>query len=372
MEPDAWRGKKGTTPRRAEGGPVPSSSVIARPLLLAAALHMAMVVCAGAMAQPAMVRGANVAGGDFGAVPGVYGTDYTYPTKAEIDYYADRGFNALRLPFRWERIQHDLYGDLDTVGDGTGDFERVRQVVGWITGRGMVAILDLHDYGGRNVGGVPAKVGSAALPATALADLWVRLAGIFKNDERVWFGLMNEPEGISAAGWKKIAQSVTDAIRATGARNRLLVPGTDYSGAHSWVSSGNAEQMATFVDPADNFAFEVHQYLDADSSGKKGICVPGAGASRLAPFIDWAKSASDRKGFLGEFAAGDPSVAGQEQCRAELAALLETAERSGVFIGWTAWGGGLWWEPSYIFRLEPMDLTGPETGLMRLLTPYVQ
>lgn len=323
------------------------------------------------MAQPAMVRGANVAGGDFGSVPGVYGTDYSYPTKAEIDYYADRGFNALRLPFRWERVQHQLYGDLDTVGDGTGDFERVREVVGWITGRGMVAILDPHDYGGRNVDGVPAKVGSTALPTAALADLWVRLANVFKGDARVWFGLMNEPEGISAAAWKDIAQTVTDAIRATGARNRLLVPGTDYSGAHSWVSSGNAAQMATFVDPADNFAFEVHQYLDADSSGKKGTCIPGSGASRLAPFIEWAKSAPGRKGFLGEFAAGDPSVAGQEQCRAELAALLETAEKSGVFIGWTAWGGGPWWEPSYIFRLEPKDLGGPETGLMQQLKPYL-
>ena len=30
---------------------------------------------------------------------------------------------------------------------------------------------------------------------------------------------------------------------------------------------------------ANNFAFDVHQYLDADSSGKEGTCVVGAGAS---------------------------------------------------------------------------------------------
>jgi endoglucanase len=125
--------------------------------------------------------------------------------------------------------------------------------------------------------------------------------------------------------------------------------------------------MANFVDPAGSFAFEVHQYLDADSSGKHGACIPGSGASRLAPFIDWARSAPGRQGFLGEFAAGDPSVAGQEQCAIELMSLLDAAETSGVFVGWTAWGGGPWWEPSYIFRLEPADLAGPDTSYMQML-----
>jgi endoglucanase len=332
-------------------------------LLLAGAL-----VAAPAAAAPAMVRGANIAGGDFGRVPGIYGTDYIYPTKAEVDYYADRGFNALRLPFLWERVQPEPYGSLE----GAGDLDRIRQVVGWITARGMVAVLDLHNYGGRQVDGVLTKVGSAALPASALEDLWVRLAKVFMDDERVWLGLMNEPTGITAEAWKDVAQSVTNAIRRAGAHNLLLVPGTDYSGAHSWVSSGNAEQMATFVDPANNFAFEVHQYLDADSSGKQGTCVPGAAASRLAPFIDWAKRAPGRKGFLGEFAAGDPSLPGQEPCRAELKALLDTVERSGVFIGWAAWGGGPWWEPSYIFRLEPKDLSRSDTSYMTMLRPYIR
>jgi len=348
-----------------------ASLVVAATVLGRAPVPAAFADMPVAATSPTMVRGANISGGDFGTVPGTYGIDYTYPTKAEIDYYADRGVNVLRLPFNWERVQHDLHGGLDSAGDGTADFERIQQVVKWITDRGMIAVLDPHDYGGRNVDGMPRKVGSAELPASALADLWVRLAHAFKGNERVWFGLMNEPMDIPAAAWRAIAQSVTNAIRATGARNRLLVPGTAYSGAHSWVSSGNAAQMATFVDPADNFAFDVHQYLDADSSGKSGTCIQGASASRLDPFIEWAKAAPGRKGFLGEFAAGDPSIAGQEQCAAELAALLGAAENSGVFIGWTAWGGGAWWEPSYIFRLEPNDLSGPDTNYMQMLMPYL-
>jgi endoglucanase len=333
------------------------------------------MLCAhgSALAEDAsgFVRGANIAGGDFGKVPGTYGIDYTYPTRDEVDYYADRGFTALRLPFLWERVQPELFGPLATDRDGTGDFDRVAKLVQWITGRGMVAVLDPHNYGGRDVDGKVVKVGSKTLPVAALSDLWVRLANAFKTNELAWFDLMNEPEGISAAGWKAAAQDVTNAIRDTGARNKILVPGTAYSGAHSWVSSGNAEQMAAFTDPANNFAFDVHQYLDDDSSGKQGTCVAGAGATRLKPFIDWAKQAPNRKGFLGEFGAGDPSVAGQEQCAAELRALLQTAEESGVFIGWTAWGGGPWWPQNYIFRLEPDQPSQPDTPFMKQLTPFL-
>jgi len=343
-------------------------------LTVSAAAFDHFVPTAAANPSPAsrMVRGANISGGDFGTVPGIYGIDYTYPTEAEVAYYAARGFDALRLPFRWQRVQHEPFGELDRLGDGTGDFERVQQVVKWITDRGMIAVLDPHDYGGRNVDGDPVKVGSAALPASALEDLWVRLALVFKDNQRVWFALMNEPIGMSAADWKAIAQSVTNAIRATGARNRILVPGIAYSGAHSWVSSGNAAQMATFADPAHNFSFDVHQYLDADSSGKQATCTAGAGTSRLDPFINWAKGAAERTGFLSEFAGGDPTIAGQESCAVELKALLDRAEDSGVFIGWSAWGGGLWWEPSYIFRLEPAELSSRETNYMKLLTPYLR
>ncbi len=55
-----------------------------------------------------LLIGVNLAGAEFGTrnVPGVFGTDYTYPTHTEIDYYADKGMGVVRLPFLWERIQH--------------------------------------------------------------------------------------------------------------------------------------------------------------------------------------------------------------------------------------------------------------------------
>jgi endoglucanase len=318
------------------------------------------------------VRGVNISGAEFGRVSGTLNRDYAYPTDANIGYYQAHGFTIVRLPFKWERMQRALYGDLDVKGNGTGDFERLQAVVASVTGRGMVVILDPHNYGNRVVDGVRYKIGSTAVPAEALEDFWIRLANEYKGNARVWFNLMNEPTGISAADWKSIAQSVTNAIRKTGARNRLLVPGTAYTTAASWVSSGNAKQMESFVDPANNFAFDVHQYLDTDNSGTHGTCVAGAGAKRLNAFTNWA-TAHGTRGFLGEFAAGDPTIPGQEQCRAELTDLLGHVEANPAqWIGWSAWGAGVRWSPSYIFRLEPTDSAAPDTNLMKALVPYLR
>ena len=73
------------------------------------------------MAGP-LLLGVNLAGAEFGSnVPGVFGTDYTYPTHTEIDYYAAKGMSVVRLPFLWERIQHSKNAALDAVELGRLD-----------------------------------------------------------------------------------------------------------------------------------------------------------------------------------------------------------------------------------------------------------
>src|SRR5205807_5705153 len=46
-----------------------------------------------------------------------------------------------------------------------------------------------------------------------------------------------------------------------------------------------------------NFAFEVHQYLDYDSSGTHSTCVTGLGATVLNEFTSWART-NGVNGFL--------------------------------------------------------------------------
>ncbi|WP_267110878.1 glycoside hydrolase family 5 protein, partial [Xanthomonas sacchari] len=92
--------------------------------------------------------------------------------------------------------------------------------------------LDVHNYA--KYDGV--RIGGDAVPAAALAALWRRLALVFGNDSSVAFGLMNEPNGLASGDWAASAQASIDAIRGTGADNLILVPGTAFSGAHSWNS----------------------------------------------------------------------------------------------------------------------------------------
>src|SRR5690606_19358119 len=56
--------------------------------------------------KPRLV-GVNLSGAGFGpsVVPGVHGTNYTYPAESYYKKYADLGMNLVRLPFLWERIQ---------------------------------------------------------------------------------------------------------------------------------------------------------------------------------------------------------------------------------------------------------------------------
>jgi endoglucanase len=288
-------------------------------------------------------RGINVSGGEFGGgnAPGKMGTNYIYPTKAEIDYYASLGFTIIRVPFMWERIQPTLNGPLST-----NDQKYLRDAVSYARAKNMKVVLDMHNYGQRAIGSnyqTLADVGSSQVPVSALTDAWVKLASEYK-DGTVWLGLMNEPHTMNAATWWPRVKQLVKELRAAGLKQRLLVPGTAWTGAYSWVSSGNAANYTGFSDPLNDYAIEVHQYLDADSSGTTGNCVAGAGA-RVADVINWSKANGNIRLFMGEMGASSGT-----QCGIEYRDMINRMEASKVFLGWTAWGGGTWWNANYFFR----------------------
>lgn len=297
--------------------------------------------------QGAQHWGINLAGAEFGPLPGIHGREYLYPGADTFAYYARQGFTLVRLPFKWERLQPHLDGPF-----ASDELALLKRAVSAGTDQDMLVVLDPHNYAKRRIiddaWTQEHAIGSERVPVRAFTSFWATLAGHFANDPRVQFGLMNEPVGLAPERWRDIAQRAILAIRASGSRNTIYVPGTAYTGAHSWTQAGNAI-MATISDPADAIVIEVHQYLDADSSGTHPEAVSSSiGSERIAAFQDWAR-AQGKRAFLGEFGAAKD----ERSLRALTDLLDELAANSDVWVGCAAWAGGPRWPPEEMFNLEP-------------------
>jgi endoglucanase len=310
---------------------------------------------ASAWADDASARmtGVNLSGGELNPGANKPDVDYTYPSAQEIDYFVSKGLTIFRIPVLSERL-------LGPSGRGerplTRDWIALSNLIDHASHLHARVIVDFHEYGANSSG----IIGLNARATQDFAQSWGEVAKRLKEHPNVVFGLMNEPHQQSASEWLIGANAAIAAIRSAGARQLILVPGAYWTGAHSWTKTDNGKVMARVVDPADNFAYEVHQYLDSDSSGTKPEVVAGSGATRLADFTTWAH-AHHVKGFLGEFGfASTPDALGEGRALVR----YMTANRD-VWLGWTYWAGGPWWGDDYMFSVEPTK-TGdrPQLGVL--------
>lgn len=144
-------------------------------------------------------------------------------------------------------------------------------------------------------------------------------------------------------------QAAINGIRAAGATTQpILVEGNVYTGAWTWVSSGNGASLLGLTDPSNKIIYQMHQYLDQDGSGTHANCVsPTIGAERIAAATQWLKQ-HGKKGILGEYAGGDNPT-----CRSAVDGMLKSmAQNADVWTGALWWGGGPWWG-DYMFSMEP-------------------
>ena len=307
---------------------------------------LALMLLAAAPGRLAYL-GVNLSGAEFGVPdaferkydPGTLGRDYTFPTAEEVAAYAAAGFNVVRLPFAWERLQPKPDGELDAAYLGGLD-----AVVAEATSRHVTVIVEPANFG-YGYGGL---IG-AVTPDSVFADLWRRVAQHYASNPNVFYGLMNEPHDQTPADWLHSAQAAIDAIRGAGARQEILVPGTYYTAGATWLTRGNAAAFADHItDPGGNFAFEIHQYNDADQSGRSPAPVsPTIGVERLQAITAWAEAGGHRL-FLAEFGAGVDSYS-IEAMRNQLAFVQA---HNGIWQGAAIWGGGPWWPAGYPMAVE--------------------
>ena len=322
----------------------------------------------GSLARPSAppLLGVNEASGDFGV--GQY--KYAYPGKNRVDWAAAQGFGIIRLPFLFQNIQPASGADLDEAA-----MRQLDPVLAECGRRTLVCLLDMHNYGSYYLddsAAAQAPPGTPKVSNARLAQLWAQIARRYRDNPYVWFGLMNEPHLQTAREWVKTGNAIAAAIRATGATNKIVFSGTAWDGAWTWTTSGNATEMLKAYDPAGNFTFEAHQYLDGDGSGTSPLCVAGAGAARIAPFTEWLKT-NRLQGILGEV-----GWAANPQCQAEGAALLEAWQAAaavsdaGGYIGLTYWANGPLWPDSYMYLAEPRPFPGgPEPPQLTTLKRFL-
>ena len=137
-------------------------------------------------------------------------------------------FNTVRMcaAIGWEWAQENNK-NLDALVDA-------------FTGRGIVVILEVHDYTGiyppQDKNGYREGSNTYIYPLSVLKEWWIDKAKRYRNNPYVWFNIMNEPgsEGSqsSAELWYNIHSEIIDAIRGAGAPNIIVLDD------HNWGQAG--------------------------------------------------------------------------------------------------------------------------------------
>jgi len=209
------------------------------------------------------------------------------------------------------------------------------------------AILDPHNYMRYNnpssqpySGSVIGNTSDVTAATTAqFGAFWGELAKRFADNEKVIFGLMNEPHDMPSALNLANLQSAIDGIRNAGAKNLIIAPGNSWSGGHYWTKGGseaNSNWIQKLVDPLKNTAVDIHEYLDEDFSGGHTACTQDP-AKNLAGVTAWLKE-NKLKAFITEF--GGSNTTG---CVTMLNDLMDYMSNNEEYIGWTAWAAGPFW-----------------------------
>ncbi len=206
-----------------------------------------------------MYAGVNI--GNTMECPGGEGDWSQVINQTYVEGLAKLGFNAVRIPCAWDAHAKD--GVIDPAW-----LARVDEVIGWVIGNGMYAMINAHWDSGWIEGDACTKGFDQAI-CDKFASYWKQIAEQLNHyDQRLLFSAMNEPpidetnkttkqKGIDAI--MKYEQAMLDAVRATGGNNRdrvlvMSVPNTNIE-----IGTEGYFHMPTDV-VADRLMVEAHYY----------------------------------------------------------------------------------------------------------------
>lgn len=167
------------------------------------------------------------------------------------------GFNAVRIPCAWD--SHVVDAKNNTIDPEW--LARVDEVVGYVVGNGMYAVLNIHWDGGWLEKSL--QSGYSEEINKKQHDYWKQIADKFNHyDQHLLFAAMNEPDHGNDAGidvMMKYQQTMVDVVRASGGNNadRVLVMQGPSTNIDATVA-GHFKMPADNI--ADRLAVEIHFY----------------------------------------------------------------------------------------------------------------
>ncbi|KKY35360.1 putative glycoside hydrolase family 5 protein [Diaporthe ampelina] len=342
-------------------------------------LILFLQVAASFAASP--FAGVNIAGFDFGSdIQGKHNLSSAFGPvvaigngnsdgAAQIQHFVQQGLNTFRLPTTWQFMinSNNLNGSAVNVSAGAlatsdGQLDRnntaqYNELVQGCLATGSNCIIDIHNYA-RFEGQV---IGQGGPTNEQFASLWSQIASMYQNETRVIFGVMNEPHDIpDLSMWADTVQAAVTAIRMAGATQQMiLLPGTDFTGAQTFVTNGSAGNLSRVhnLDGSNtSLIFDVHKYLDSDGSGTHLECVSDHVQDTFTPLAQFLV-ANGRKAILSETGGGNTTSCITDLCN-ELAFINMNTE---AYIGYTAWSAGGFSPLDYNLTLTPKGFAGSFT-----------
>ena len=263
----------------------------------APSLHVSGNHLVNARGARVVLHGVDRSGSEYACVQG-WGFWDGPVNQATVTAMKNWDINAVRVPLNeacWN-------GESSVSGKYRGAAYRaaVEAYVTLLNRDGLVAILDLHWTDGVYTGPSSACASARAVCQKPMPDsagsvrFWRSVAGVFKHDDSVIFDLFNEPYPERAPGaseaeaWRcwlhgghctgigySVAgmQTLVNTVRATGARNVIMLGGLGYS---SDLSGWLAHKPA---DPDHNLAASWHAY------NFSGCNNPGCWNAEIAPVV---------------------------------------------------------------------------------------
>jgi len=209
-------------------------------------------------------------------------------TKADVDYLASLGFNAIRLPMHYELFltsaqravrngvarnsanynsyvsslttwynNDQLFNDQNLEG-----FRLTDSLLRWAAANNMYVVLDLHaapGAAGTDANIADALVGNDLWNKPIYQDitvrLWQRISARYINDDRIaFYDLINEPNHVPAnQSIHALFERLINAIRAQGDSHLLMIEG------NGWGNQYNYLEPFTFTNRS-NLVYNAHRY----------------------------------------------------------------------------------------------------------------